>query len=176
MATLATTLRVLFQDDLTYEIAEETFADELLEEEEELRQSKVEDFSQTEIDTLTAVGYAIAARRANRESKVFDWDYAATMLRMFASDGITDVEVCILEDRGHTCEYAIENKRINPDSGCAFLASIWGTPGMIVYYEDGSEVTIPCFKMASEVPDWNEDTWWPDSAVNILKGKKEVSY
>lgn len=124
------------------------------------------------MDTLLAGLLGAKARREGREAKVFDWDYAATLLRLFASDGIKDVEVCLLQDEGNTYAYAIEDKKININKGYAYLSSVWATPGMIIYYDDGHEVTVPCFKMQHEVPNWDCDTWWPDSALDILRGGK----
>lgn len=56
----------------------------------------------------------------------------------------------------------------NPVEEYTFLASIWAVPEL----EMDGEVE-PCYRMKSEVPEWDSDTVWPESALNIL-GKTEA--
>lgn len=93
------------------------------------------------------------------EEMVFDWDEAARRIK----------------ESG--CDYAL-----------AGLRDDWGFNGGTIfmdgepYYSDYTNlasstdvpeleingVSSPCYKMQSEVPDWDSYTKWPDSAIKIL--------
>lgn len=111
------------------------------------------------MDTLSAVAMGQANR--HRESKVFDWDRAARIIKernaQTASAGLSgDWEWTggdILRDGAPVPrEHTYTN-----------LSSCWATPELEV---DGE--TIDCYRMQSEVPDWGSDTYWPASALAIL--------
>ena len=96
------------------------------------------------------------------ELMVFDWDKAAGII-----------------------------KRTNPKVACAGLSGDWEWTGGTIY-EDGEIVRdsythlsstwavpeldidgmkVECYRMQCEVPGWDYDTKWPESAVKILQGE-----
>jgi hypothetical protein len=110
------------------------------------------------MDTLSAWGMAQLSR--GREMKVFDWDKAAKIIKerkpVIAEAGLES-------DYEWTLGPIYENGKRTPERGCTYLISTWATPMLIV---DGDEMS--CYKMQSEHPEWNDETWWPKSAVEIL--------
>ena len=52
----------------------------------------------------------------------------------------------------------------NPITGDrTYLSSLWAVPEIDL---DGD--LFPCYRMQHEVPDWNEKTQWPETALKIL--------
>ncbi len=102
--------------------------------------------------------FAMGAANQDKEPMVFDWDKAAKLIKETqpetASAGLfgdwewTGGE--IYADGDTTDDYT-------------FLRSTWATPELEM---DG--VTQDCYKMQSEVPEWDEETKWPDSSLEIL--------
>lgn len=119
------------------------------------------------MDTMAAFAMGQATR--GNESKVFDWDKAAEIIRdkkpMWAIAGLK-------EDMDWTSGAIYQDGEPITDD-YTFLASTWATP--ILEIKIGDEVEdIPCFRMEHEVPEWRSSTKWPHSAMEILmKGKKE---
>lgn len=113
------------------------------------------------MDSLKAfvMGYA----NRGRGLMVFDWDKAARLIR----------------ERGPETAFAGLRGDWEWTGGCiyrdgkpfckdyTYLSSTWAVPEL----EIGDEL-IPCYRMESEVPGWNYDTKWPDSALYILNGKQ----
>lgn len=113
------------------------------------------------MDTLSAYAMGMASR--GNESKVFDWDEAAKMIR---DSKCTDAAAGLDEDWGCTCGVIYrDGKPVKDDY--TFLASTWATPAIMI---DGCKT--PCFKMAHDVLYWNAHTKWPPSALKILKEEK----
>lgn len=110
------------------------------------------------MDTLSA----FAMRQANRgrECKVFDWDKAA---RLIAESGARHAEAGLSEDWWWTGGDILADGLPVSERVCVYLASTWATPVLVL---DGDEVE--CWRMQSETPDWDADTWWPDSAKALL--------
>lgn len=111
------------------------------------------------MDTFSAFARGQANR--HKEQMVFDWDKAAQ----------------IIKERQPKCAYAglcgdwewtggiIFKDGEAITDGSAYLASTWATPELDI---DGE--IFDCYKMQSEVPEWNADTTWPESSLKILKG------
>lgn len=104
---------------------------------------------------------AFAMGKANRgnEMKVFDWDKAAKLIKEhkpdYASAGLD-------EDWEWTGGEIYSNSKPVTDE-YTYLASTWATPAICI---DGD--FIDCYKMEHEVPDWDAETKWPESALKIL--------
>ncbi len=112
------------------------------------------------MNTLSA--FIMGELNRNREPMVFDWNKAAELIK----DRNPSIAIAGLRaDWEWTSGTIYENGSPVLDS-YTFLASTWAVPEIDL---DGE--IIPCYKMLSEVPNWDSDTKWPQSALNILKGK-----
>lgn len=106
------------------------------------------------------LAFALGAANRKKELMVFDWDKAAKLIKelkpKWAYAGLrgdeANTEGCIYGD----------GEPIFDDY--TFLASTWAVPQLAM----PGYVEVPCFKMKHEVPDWDSDTKWPDSAIRIL--------
>jgi len=111
------------------------------------------------MDTMSA--FVMGQANRGKEQMVFDWDKAATLIRernaQSASAGLSG-------DWEWTGDQVLaDGKPIPSDSPCTYLASTWATPELDI---DGD--IVDCYRMQSEVPEWNCKTYWPDSALAIL--------
>lgn len=107
----------------------------------------------------------MGALNRGREQKVFDWDKAA---RIIKDERPYYAEAGLKEDYGNTCGTIYEDGDITTNEGCCYLASTWATPVLVLIndpWDDGR--VIPCYRMQSEVPEWDYKTFWPKSAVDI---------
>lgn len=113
------------------------------------------------MDTMAAFMRGLASR--DRELMVFDWEKAANIIAKrkpkAASAGLRG-------DWGHTGGVIFDGAPVPRGRTYTFLASTWATPELDV---DGE--VIPCFRMKSEVPNWDSDTYWPEDALNILNSQ-----
>lgn len=111
------------------------------------------------MDTVNAM--LLGRATSHRERKVFDWIKAAEIIRdrkpQIASAGLRDDWGCT----GGTIYQ--DGKPVPVDSTYTFLASTWATPEIDI---DGE--VVECYRMQSEVPDWNAETYWPIEALAIL--------
>ena len=98
------------------------------------------------------------------EIKVFDWDKAAKIIR---ETRCKEAEAGLQEYWEWTSGCIFKDGKPYMDD-CTYLALTWATPVLDV---DGT--TYYCYRMESEVPGWNSDTKWPESALEIL-GDVEV--
>jgi len=98
---------------------------------------------------------------ANRgkESMVFDWDRAATLIK---ESGALNASAGLASDWEYTGGTIFRDGKI-PDEQYCYLASTWATPELEI---DGE--IIRCYKMESETDGWGSDTFWPESARKIL--------
>ncbi len=103
-----------------------------------------------------------ARGQANRgkEMKVFDWEKAAKLIKERQPD---DAYAGLSEDWEYTRAAIWENNQVTDDQGTFYFASTWATPILVLHNED-----IECWRMESEVPEWNARTWWPESALKII--------
>lgn len=95
-----------------------------------------------------------------REMKVFDWDKAAQIIK---NRKPKEAIAGLSEDWFWTAGPIFSNGKPVIHGG-AYLASTWATPVLVL--DDDEE--IPCWKYQHEVPDWDADTEWPESARSIL--------
>ena len=111
------------------------------------------------MDTLSA--FAMGEMSRGNEMKVFDWEKAAKLIK---EKSASHAEAGLKEDWEWTAGDIFENgKPVPEDETYTFLASTWATPAIEI---DGEE--CDCYKMESEVSDWNEKTYWPESAIKII--------
>ena len=113
------------------------------------------------MNSMAAFARGEASR--SKELKVFDWDKAAQIIK---DRGAKNASAGLSEDWDWTGGSILVDGRI-PKDAYTFLASTWATPELQIEDED----VIDCYKMKSETPDWGSDTFWPDSAKEILFGK-----
>ena len=103
------------------------------------------------------------AYRGN-ELMVFDWNKAARLIKEsktdYASAGLD-------EDWEWTGGVIYENGEPVRDA-YTYLSSTWATPKLCI---NGN--FIDCYKMAHEVPNWNAETKWPESALKILNKRRK---
>lgn len=106
---------------------------------------------------------AVSSASVGLESRVFDWDKAAKIIR---DSGAISASAGLDEDWWWTAGdiYTDGLPRLGDQSG-PYLASTRATPVL----EIGGE-RVACFRMASDVPEWDQSTNWPQSAIDILKG------
>ena len=108
---------------------------------------------------------AFAKGQANRgkELMVFDWDKAA---KRIAEVHPETASAGLKSDWEWTGGEIYRNGEPVTDE-YTYLASTWATPEL----EMDGEVE-PCYRMQSEVPEWDSDTKWPYSALKILRTVK----
>ena len=104
--------------------------------------------------------FALGKMNRGKEQKVFDWDRAAEIIKNLECE---NASAGLQSDWEYTGGEIFTDGKPNLDD-YTFLASTWATPELEI---DG--IVYECYKMQSEVPKWNSDTKWPESALNILK-------
>jgi hypothetical protein len=110
--------------------------------------------------TMAAFIKGEAAKAAGNPVKVFDWNKAAEIIK---NEKPSAVAAGLSEDWEWTGGDIYKDGRPVPkDETYTYLASVWATPEIDV---DGD--VRPCFVMADET-EWNSDTYWPQSALDIL--------
>lgn len=90
---------------------------------------------------------------------VFDWNRAAILI---AINKPKCVRAGLTNDWGNTSGIIYENGKIVSRS-YTYLSSTWDKPEIEM---DGER--FECYKIESETPEWNYDTYWPYSARKIL--------
>lgn len=111
------------------------------------------------MDTISA--FAMGFAYQGKESKVFDWEKAA---RIIKERGAQSASAGLSEDWEWTGGDILEDgKPIPREDTYTYLASTWATPELCV---DGDY--LDCYRMQSETPGWNSDTYWPGEALAIL--------
>jgi hypothetical protein len=109
------------------------------------------------MDTLSA--FAMGEANRGKEQMVFDWDKAAKRITEVHPESAS---AGLRGDWGWTGgEIYRDGEPVR--SEYTYLASTWATPELEM---DGD--VEPCYRMQSEVPNWDSDTKWPDSALKIL--------
>lgn len=103
-------------------------------------------------------------RSPDGEIKVFDWVKAA---RLIKERNPERVEAGLYEY--WTLSGSIYDHGKVQNGGFACFASNWATP--VSDFCNDDEDFIECWKYQHEVPDWNENTIWPEEALAILKGE-----
>ena len=112
------------------------------------------------MDSIKA--FMIGEANRGKEMMVFDWDKAAQLIK---DRNAKNAAAGLSNDWEWTGGRIYENGTIVAEGQTyTYLASTWATPEIEV---DGE--LIDCFKMESETPGWDSDTYWPESARNILE-------
>lgn len=114
------------------------------------------------MDTLLA--FRMGELNRGKERMVFDWDKAAKLI----VEKRPEIAVAGLDqDLEYTADVIFDQGNIVTDAR-PYLASTWATPVLIL-----DDISYDCYRMESEVPEWDEHTVWPDSAKDIMaKGVK----
>lgn len=113
------------------------------------------------MDTLSA--FAMGQANRGNSLMVFDWDKAAQLIAErrpnIASAGLAG-------DWEYTGGEIYRDGKIVPrDETYTYLASTWTTPQLDL---DGD--IIACYRLQDNSPDWDSDTYWPESSLAILAG------
>jgi len=112
------------------------------------------------MDIFGAFARGEAARRAGSRMMVFDWDKAA---RIIKERGATEASAGLSEDWEYTGgEILSDGKPVPKEDTYVYLASLWATPELDI---DGD--LIDCWKYQEETPGWDENTYWPQSALEL---------
>ena len=107
----------------------------------------------------TIAAFAMGEAHRGNELMVFDWDKAAKLIK----ESKTDSASAGLDEDWEWTGGVIywDNKPVMDDY--TYLSSTWATPKLCI-----DDEYIDCYKMEHEVPDWNAETKWPESALKIL--------
>jgi hypothetical protein len=98
----------------------------------------------------------------HRERMVFDRDKAA---RIIKERGVTDASAGLRGDWEYTGgPIFVSGKPVPKEEASVYLASTWATPELEIDCE-----TIACYRMESASPGWDEKTYWPQSALAIMR-------
>lgn len=117
------------------------------------------------MDTLSA--FALGQANRGKEMMVFDWEKAA---RLIMERRATSASAGLASDWEYTGgEILRDGKPVPREETYVYLASTWAKPELEI---DGE--TIDCFRMESEVPGWDADTYWPPEAMAILNAKQAI--
>ena len=109
----------------------------------------------------TMKAFAMGEANRGKEPMVFDWHKAARLIKNMNPE---KVEAGLSGDWNYTGGSIWENGEVVPeDNTYTFLSSTWATP--VIRIDGEAEV---CYVMQSDAPDWDSDTYWPDSAIAIL--------
>jgi hypothetical protein len=113
------------------------------------------------MDTMTA--FAMGMANKDKEMMVFDWEKAA---RVIVELQVKNAQAGLAGDWEYTGGNILANGEVVPsDETSTYLASTWAAPELCI---DG--VTIDCYRMCSETPGWDAETYWPPEALDILNG------
>lgn len=105
--------------------------------------------------------FAMGAANRDKESMVFDWIKAATIIK---EQNIQNASAGLHADWEWTgADILRDGKPIPKEEPYTYLASTWAVPELNI----GDNV-IDCYKMQSEAPDWGPFTYWPEEALAIL--------
>lgn len=117
------------------------------------------------MDTMSA--FAMGEANRHKELMVFDWDKAAAILK---ERNAQTAEAGLASDWEYTGGVILlDGKPLSKDESYTYLASTWATPQLEV---DGD--VIDCYVMQSNT-EWDEKTFWPESALAIFNGGGEVT-
>jgi hypothetical protein len=111
------------------------------------------------MDTLSAFIRGEASR--DKELKVFDWVKAARIIKERAAKSASAGLAGDWEWTGG--EILSDGLPIPQGETYVYLASTWATPELSI---DGE--VMDCYKMQSETPGWDSDTYWPEDARKEL--------
>jgi len=111
------------------------------------------------MDTMAA--FARSQANWGMEHRVFDWDKAAKLIK---DANIKNASAGLADDWEYTGgEILRDGIPVKQEDSFTYLSSNWATPELEI-----NDHRIDCFKMKSETDGWDADTFWPESALNIL--------
>jgi hypothetical protein len=110
------------------------------------------------MDSMLA--FAMGEAYRGHELMVFDWDKAARIIKERKPE---TAEAGLRGDWEWTGGIIYEDGKPVTDD-YTFLSSTWAVPELRV-----DDEVIECYRMESEVPGWDSETKWPDSALKILE-------
>ena len=111
------------------------------------------------MDTMNA--FALGRANRGKELKVFDWEKAA---RLIVEGNAKSAAAGLAGDWEWTGgEILRDGVPVPADQTYTFLASTWATPEIEI-----NGVRQDCYRMKSETPDWDSDTYWPAAALALL--------
>lgn len=113
------------------------------------------------MDTRSAVTNNLSSR--GRRPRVFDWDTAARRIR---ETGASYAEAGLGGDWEWTGGAILAEGVLVPSSETyTYLASTWAVPELELEGEGPEQ----CWVYQDESPGWHAGTYWPDSALEILR-------
>ncbi len=111
------------------------------------------------MDTMSA--FALGEKNRGKEEMVFDWEKAARLIR---DKKPSVVRAGLAMDWEYTGgDIYRDGGPVSKDDTYVFLAGTWAVPEIEI---DG-EIS-QCYRMKSETPGWDSDTYWPDEAASII--------
>ena len=114
------------------------------------------------MDTLQAFAMGEASR--GRPIMVFDWDKAAAIIR---NGHVQSARAGLSGDWEWTGgDILADGKPVPADDTYTDLASTWAEPELLIV----GEACVPCWRYEDEAPGWDPKTYWPNSALAILRG------
>lgn len=118
------------------------------------------------MDTMQAFALGQAALARGDEHMVFDWNKAAQFIVERRPE---EAIAGLARDMEWTSGPIFRDGAPVPEEDTyVFLASPWATPILRLICPEADE-DIPCWLYMSQAPEWNEKTYWPESALEILK-------
>ena len=114
------------------------------------------------MDTVKA--FILGRVNKDKESMVFDWEKAATLIR----DRKPQVASAGLAGDWEWTSGVIFADGVIPERELTYLSSTWAVPQLDL---DGE--IIECYRMHSETPGWNAETYWPPEALAIINQESE---
>lgn len=107
----------------------------------------------------TWAAFAMGEANRGKELMIFDWDKAARLIRERKPECAV---AGLLGDWEYTSGTIYESGKPVMDD-YTYLSSTWAVPELNM---DGE--IVDCYRMEHEVPSWNSNTKWPQSALDIL--------
>lgn len=104
--------------------------------------------------------FAMGEASRGKPLRVFDWNRAATLIK---ERGAHRASAGLGEDWSWTAgDILRDGKPVDAHATYTYLASTWATPTLEI-----DDESIDCWLYTDE---WNADTYWPESAREILAG------
>ena len=118
------------------------------------------------MDSMAAFAKGQAALAAGSPMMVFDWNKAAQLIR---DNNPSTALAGLAGDWSWTAGEIYQNGASVPkDETYMYLASLWATPELEM---DG--LRQDCYLLEDKEPEgWDAKTYWPESALSILRGSK----
>ncbi len=118
------------------------------------------------MDSFTA--FAMGEANRGKTRKVFDWHKAARLIRDAQPSSVSAGLAGDWEFTGGTI-YA-DGKPVAKDDTYTYLASTWATPEI-----DIDDDVHDCYVMEDETNGWDANTFWPETALEILNAKEAAT-